>query len=434
MLLERRRRLRHPDRPVRPLPRIDLNQPAHQLALFGSVLGLLVVLVLLSVTGYQAYHFTESVKFCGLVCHQVMKPQYTAHQRSPHARVACVDCHVGSGADWYVRAKLNGIDQVYSVLTGDYERPIPVPVKDLRPAQDTCESCHWPAKSFGAVHKTVSRYLSDETNSPWKIQMLMRVGGGDPTRGPTEGIHWHMNIKNDIEYIAADEQRQVIPWVRVTDPEGRVTEYASTEQPLTPEQRAAADVRRMDCIDCHNRPSHVYRPPDQAVDAALDSGAVDRRLPYVKREAVRLLAAEYATEPEALEAIRAGLRRYYADAYPQLAAEQAAAIEQAAGAIQEIYRANMFPEMRTDWRAYADHAGHLNSDGCFRCHDGLHRSAEGRIITNDCNACHAILAQGPEAGLEGAALQPQPFQHPVDLGMDVTQLKCSQCHRGTGDQ
>jgi hypothetical protein len=241
-----------------------------------------------------------------------------------------------------------------------------------------------------------------------------------------------MNIKNEIEYIPADERRARIPWVRVTGPNGEVTEYLSTEQPPTPEQLAQQRPRRMDCVDCHSRPAHVYRAPNQAIDEAISAGVLDPSLPYLKREGVRLLMAEYATEEQALAAIEAGLAGFYAAEYPDVARERPVDIRHAVGTLQRIYAANMFPEMKADWRAHADHAGHLNSDGCFRCHDGLHRSRDGRVITNDCNACHAILAQGPPDALIGAALQEQPFRHPVDVGLeDFSGVRCSECHTGT---
>ena len=431
VLWERRRRRRRPGMAVPPLPSLDLNRPAHQLALIGGLTVVMSVVVLLSITGYRAYHFTESTQFCGLVCHQVMKPEFTAYQHSPHARVSCTQCHVGPGASWFVRSKLSGLYQVYAVATHQYPRPIPTPVKNLRPAQETCEQCHWPAKFFGAQQKTISRYLADEQNSPWRIQMLIKVGGGDPKTGATTGIHWHMNINNDIDYIAADDRREVIPWVRVTDPDGRVTEYLSAENQLPADRLARGPIRRMDCVDCHNRPAHVYHPPDQAIDQAFDAGKLDRRLPYLKREAIRLLTQPYATESEGLSAIAAGLAAFYQQGYPDLLPEQAPVIQQAVQEVQRLYAANLFPEMRVDWRVYPNHIGHLNSDGCFRCHDGLHRSAAGTVITNDCNACHTILAQGPPDALRGAPLKAQPFQHPVDVGVDVTEFKCSQCHTGT---
>ena len=429
--LERHRRQRKPGMAVPPLPRLDLNQPAHQVAVIGALTAILTVIVLLSITGFRAYQFTESSAFCGVVCHQVMKPEHTAYQYSPHARVACVQCHVGPGADWFVRSKLSGLYQVYAVAANKYPRPIPTPVKNLRPAQETCEQCHWPAKFFGAQQKTFNHVLADETNSPWQIQMLIKIGGGDPKVGATGGIHWHMNIKNDIDYIASDEQREVIPWVRVTDAEGRATEYMSTEHPLSPEQIAGASARRMDCVDCHNRPSHIFRPPDRAVEEAFETGRFDRSLPYLKREAMRLLSASYASEAQAKETIRKGLAAFYEQQYPVLYRERGVAIHQAAEEIQRIYARNFFPEMHVDWHAHPNHIGHLNAEGCFRCHDGLHRSRDGTRITNDCNACHTILAQGPPERITTMRLEAQPFEHPVDVGIDVTTVKCSECHTGT---
>ncbi len=431
VLWERRRRKRRPGATVPPLPPIDLNRPAHQAAVVSALTAIMTIAVLLSVTGYRAYHFTDSVAFCGLVCHKVMKPEHTAYQHSPHARVACVQCHVGPGASWFVRSKITGAYQVYATAFNKYPRPIPTPVKNLRPAQETCEQCHWPSKFFGAQQKTFTHYLTDEVNSPWQIQMLIKVGGGDPQVGATAGIHWHMNIKNEISYIASDERREAIPWVQVVDPEGRVTEYLSTEEPLSPGEIAKAEIRRMDCVDCHNRPSHIFYPPDRAVEQSFEAGRLDRSVPYLKREAVRLLAQPYASEDEALDAILKGLVDFYQREYPEVYRERAVAIRQATEELQQIYRRNIFTEMRVDWRSYPDHIGHLHSAGCFRCHDGLHKSREGNVITRDCNACHTILAQGPPDEVAAAPLAAQPFRHPVDVGMDVTELSCSGCHTGT---
>ncbi len=430
-LWERRRRRRRPGMVVPPLPSIDLNRSAHQIAVAGALTTFMTIVAMLSVTGYRAYHFTESVKFCGLVCHQVMKPEYTAYQYSPHARVACTQCHVGPGASWFVRSKITGAYQVYAVTFNKYPRPIPTPVKSLRPAQETCEQCHWPAKFFGAQQKTFTHYMADEHNSPWQIQMLLKIGGGDPSVGAPAGIHWHMNIKNDIYYIASDEQRETIPWVRVVEPQGRIAEYMSMESPLSPEQIVKSEVRRMDCVDCHNRPSHIFRPPDRAVEEAFETGRLERSLPYLKREAIRLLAQEYPSEEQALSAILKGLAEFYQKDYPEVYREQAVAIQQATAELQRIYSRNFFPEMRADWRAHPNHMGHLNAEGCFRCHDGLHKNREGKVLTKDCTACHTILAQGPPEEVAQAKLEAQPFRHPVDVGMDVTEFKCSQCHTGT---
>ncbi len=215
-------------------PIIDLNNPQHQNAMLIFLVGSVLLLVLATFSGYKAYNETDSVAFCGVLCHKVMSPEYTAYQNSPHARVRCVDCHVGPGADWFVRSKLSGAYQVYAVLFHKYPQPIPVPISNLRPAQETCEQCHWPERFFGAQQKKLVHFLPDKENTRWETDLLIKTGGGSPESGLTEGIHWHMNIANRVEYIATDEKRQEIPWVRMSNLKtGKVNEYVSTEKPLS---------------------------------------------------------------------------------------------------------------------------------------------------------------------------------------------------------
>ena len=430
--LERRRRKQSPGTPIPLLPRIDLNDSRQRMTLVGAMSAIAILIVLFSVTGYRAYNFTESVEFCGQVCHGVMKPEYTAYQHSPHARVACVACHVGPGAGYFVKSKISGSYQVYSVTFHKYPRPIETPVHNLRPAQETCEQCHWPAKFFGAQQKTFTHFLADEKNSPWQIQMLIKIGGGDPKAGATTGgIHYHMNIANEIDYIASDTKRETIPYVKVVHKDGTMTEYMSTENPLSPTEMAKLSPRRMDCVDCHNRPSHIYTPPDQSIDHLFETGHLDPSLPYLKREGMRLLAADYKTEDEARKAILKSLPEFYEKNYPQLYKEKAMSIRQATEALQETFAATVFPEMKTDWRVHPNHIGHLTYEGCFRCHDGLHKSRDGKVVTNRCDTCHTFLAQGPPTEVAKVRLQDQPFRHPVDVGVDVTQMKCDACHTGT---
>ncbi len=432
ILWERRRRRLYPGRPIPALPHIDLNLPKHRLVLTGVFAGALAVLVLLSVTSYRAYNFSESVQFCGEVCHGVMKPEFTAYQHSPHARVACVSCHVGPGAGWFVRSKITGVYQVYSVTFHKYSRPIETPVHNLRPAQETCEQCHWPAKFFGAQQKTFTHYLADEKNSPWQIQMLMKIGGGDPKVGATTGgIHYHMNIANEIYYIASDDKREMIPYVKIVHKDGTVVEYMSTENPLSPEEIAKRAPRRMDCVDCHNRPTHIYHAPDESIDHLFETAHLDPSLPYLKREGMRLLAGDYKTEKEGRDAVLKGLPEFYRKNYPLLAKDKAPSIQQATEALADTFSATIFPEMKTDWRVHPNHIGHLTSDGCFRCHDGLHKSRDGKVVTNRCDTCHTFLAQGTPMDVAKTPLHAQAFRHPVDVGVDVTQIKCNTCHTGT---
>lgn len=424
-LWERRRRHHLAPGEVPRHPRIDLNIPRHRRLLL-TVSGVTFVFLLMTALGtYQTYHFTESVTFCGKTCHTVMEPEHTAYLNSPHARVSCVQCHIGPGAGWFVKSKLSGSYQVYSVLADKFPRPIPTPIHNLRPAQETCEQCHWPKKFFGSAERVNNHFMADDENSPWTIRLLMKIGGGDPEHGPVGGIHWHMNIGNTVEYIATDERRQTIPWVRVTTPAGKVTVYQNEDEPLTDEQIAAAEPRRMDCIDCHNRPSHVYNPPGRAVNVAMSTGRISTKLPAIKRTAVELLTAEYATRDEALRNIEEQIRETYKDY------EDLAAVNQAVESVQQIYSNNFFPEMKVNWKAYPNNIGHTIFPGCYRCHDGKHKSNDGQVISHDCNSCHSIIAQG--AGQDLATISPQgiEFQHPVDIGEMWREMNCAECHDGS---
>ena len=428
MLVERRKlRMLQPGE-VAPYPRIDLNK-ASQRGAVAFFLSFVVVFVVLSAVGsYRAYEFTDSVQFCGQLCHSVMNPEYTAYQGSPHARVRCVDCHVGPGATWYVRSKLSGARQVYATVFHTFPRPIPSPVENLRPAQETCEQCHWPKKFHGAQLKVFTHYASDEANTPRQIRLLIRTGGGDGTNGPPTGIHWHMNISNEITYVASDDKRQVIPYIRVKDLQGRITEYRAQDSKLTPQQIAAATQRKMDCVDCHNRPTHVYIPPDRAVDQSLTAHRMDLTLPYLKQQAVAVLTATYNTTSEAMQGIATGLHNFYSTKYPDLEKTKQEQIQTAIAEVQRIYRVTTFPEMKLDWKTHPDNVGHFYSPGCFRCHDGQHVSADGKVVPKTCDTCHEVLGQ--ETGSTMASARGNtPFQHPVDLG-DLTAVSCNDCHTG----
>jgi len=427
---ERRRRRRMRPGELPRYPRLDLNVPRQRRAFIAVSVATFLFLILTALGSYRTYQFTESVAFCGTTCHTIMRPEYTAYQESPHARVACVQCHIGPGAGWFVKSKLSGAYQVYATIVDKYPRPIPAPIKNLRPAQETCEQCHWPRKFYGAAERVIPHYLPDETNSPWTIRLLLYIGGGDPAFGPAGGIHWHMNIANRIEYVATDSQRQDIPWVRVTDARGNATVYQSTVSPLTQAQLAASRPRTMDCIDCHNRPTHIYNPPLTSVNLAISTGRIDSTIPFIKRQAVRALTAPYASTAAAFSGISTGLTAFYDSAYPGRPAAATARLRRAITAVQIVYAHNFFPGMKVDWRVYPDNIGHQNSPGCFRCHDGNHASADGRTIRHGCTTCHAIVAQGPGQAAATVAATGLDFQHPVDIGGVWQTMLCSDCHHG----
>jgi nitrate/TMAO reductase-like tetraheme cytochrome c subunit len=411
----RRRQIIKSSGPLPPI-HIDLTRPRDRRLIGFFIVGAVIFLLVSAIGSYQTYHFTESVSFCGQACHGVMKPEYVTYLNGPHARVACAECHIGKGADWYVRSKLSGTYQVYATMAGKYPRPIPTPVKNLRPAQETCEECHWPKKFVGNLERTYTSFLSDETNTPFTVRMLLNVGGADPTRGPVGGIHWHMNVGNTIEYIAADEERQKIPWVRITDSQGVVTEYRTARFTNAVDK---ASIRRMDCMDCHNRPAHRYQTPNGAVNLAMALGRIDRTIPFIKSNAVYALTRAYTNETQARDGIATYLYdRYHGDAR----------VRPVINAVQQIYTNNFFPEMKASWKNYPDNIGHKDWPGCFRCHDGLHKSTDGKksIAANDCNTCHTILAQGQGAELDLLNPRGQKFKHPGD----EVDGACNDCHTG----
>ena len=339
MLLERRRRRKFLPGELPPFPKLDLNEASVRRGFLGAVGFSLFFVALSMVASYQGYQFTDSAMFCGQTCHVPMKPEFIAYEDSPHARVACAGCHVGPGATLFVRSKLSGAYQVYSVMFNKYPRPIETPIKDLRPVQAACEQCHWPLKFYGAQLKVFPHYAYDEKNTPMRIQMLIKTGGGTAEFGRATGIHWHMNIANQVWFAATDKQSQVIPWVKVRTPDGRTTEYLAKDSSLTPKQIAAIPLQTMDCVSCHARPSHKFRPPDQAVDEAFDAGQIDPTLPYLKRQAVKALIKRYSSPEQAAEGIATALDVFYRNRYPQIYSARwpqiKAAIARRAGDLQE---------------------------------------------------------------------------------------------------
>jgi hypothetical protein len=413
-------------------PSVDLNNPRHRNAAFVFIFGTILFLVLSSVGVYRAYQYTDSVAFCGLVCHKVMVPEYITYHDSPHARVKCVDCHIGPGAGWYAKSKLSGLYQVYATVAGRYPRPIPTPIKDLRPLQEECDQCHWPQQFFGAQQREFIHYLYDKGNTYWPINMLINTGGGNPGAAQASGIHWHMNIAVKVEYKARDRQKQDIPWVKVTDRlTGEVKIYEDTSRPFTKDELETAELRVMDCIDCHNRPSHAFRSPDHEVDLAIYTRRIDPAIPDIKKVAVDAMSAQYGSDEAAMDGIASAITGYFRIKYPGLYSQNGKEIANAVRETRAAFARNIFPEMRAKWSLYPDNIGHFIFRGCMRCHDGNHKDSAGSAITNDCHACHVIISQG--GGGPASALDLKTgldFVHPVDIGDAWKGGICYECHNG----
>lgn len=373
-------------------PPVDFNNPRFRrlLAFLGATTAANVVIggSLL----YGAVSYMETVSFCGETCHVVMKPEFTAYQNSPHSRVECVQCHIGPGANWFVKSKISGSWQVISVTFSLYPRPIPTPIENLRPARETCEVCHWPQK-FGADRLRVLNYYSDDEQAKHtQTVLVMHIGGGNGY----EGIHGaHMGPGVVIRYAHADKQRQKIPWVEYTGKDGKTLVFKA--QGYNGGGPGNLPVRVMDCMDCHNRPSHSYELPQRAVNRALAEGAIDASLPYVKRIALEVIQQNYQSAAESEREIPGRLRAFYEKNYPQVYSTRRTAVERSAQAALAAYSRNVFPEMRVKWGSYLNNIGHTDSDGCFRCHDERGSQPEGKTVTQDCETCHKILAQDEES-------------------------------------
>lgn len=398
--------------------RLDFKDYRQRRALVLFAAGAGVFLILSAFGSYQTYHYSESTQFCGEVCHEAMSPELTTYKRGAHARVDCVQCHVGSGAQWFIKAKINGTHQLIAYALDNYKRPIETPLKNLRPAQDTCEKCHWPEKFHGNIDITYAHILSDKKNTPYTVRMLMRVNEGQPG-GPAGGIHWHVNAGNRVEYYAVDEKRQDIPWMRVTD-----LKAGSSRVYRTPEftgEPPPSGIRVMDCMDCHNRPAHAFPAANDVVERAMATGALSSKLPALKRVAVQAMTQpDIKTTAEAAIKIADFLKAKYAG-HPELPAT--------ISEVQLLYATSIFPERKADWRVYPNNIGHKDWLGCFRCHDEKHKTSAGASVkASDCTSCHIILTQGSGASLQTLSAQGQEFKHPG--GELDPELTCSDCHNG----
>ena len=366
----RRRRL---GQPAWAWPAINLGDPTtRRIAMAIGVLTL-VNLTIVAIASVGVVHYTESDQFCGAVCHRAMMPEAVAHLVSPHSQVECVSCHVSPGAKGLISAKLNGTRQLYLYMSGTYHRPIPEPLGRIPGAADTCVHCHTAGHPNDDVTRTRLTYADDETSTESASTITMHLGA----------IHWHARPDVVVEYVAADEKRETIPYVRVTDAQGKQTEYLA--EGVT--SRPAGELHRMDCLDCHNRPAHTFGvSADHAVDTLIASGAVSRDVPFLKKALVAAVSADYASQADADAGIAKHLRDAWKSADPKVAPE----IERAVTAARELYRQNVFPDMKITWGTYMSQLGHIDAPGCFRCHDESHKSQSGAVIKQDCEQCHKM--------------------------------------------
>ena len=381
----RRRKLQKAGEIPAEYPKVDLNDKIFRHGLDIVLVATIVNLLIVATASYRGAAYMDSPEFCGKSCH-VMNPEYAAYQVSAHSHVACVECHIGSGARSYFEAKVNGTKQLIEVTIGRYPTPIPSPVTSLRPAREICEACHTPAKFVGEKLLVKSSYADDENNTLAQTVLVLHLGGED-SLSHLSGIHGvHLN---HMEYIATSKDRSTIPWVQRRNADGTETVFAASALNGAMPQ---GERRTMDCIDCHNRASHTFQTPEEAVNRAMADGAISPDLPWIHKEGLELLKATYTSQDEAKVKIPQQLNAFYATQRPDVLQAKAALVKAAANQLVAIYDRNVFPDMKVTWGTHPNNIGHMAYPGCFRCHDGDHVSKDGKTITQDCANCHNLLA------------------------------------------
>jgi hypothetical protein len=384
-IMRERRRAAGVGRDAGDWPLIDLQHAPTRNVVTGLAVLTLFNIGIIATATYESLEFVDSRTFCTGVCHTPMEPQAVAHARSVHASISCASCHVGEGPPGFLRAKLGGVRRLAAITTGNYRRPIPSPVSDLPAAAATCMHCHNREKYFGDLIRELRSYADDETNTEQITRLTLQAGGGGWEAGGPHGIHWHASPQTRVDYVATDASRETIPWVQVTDGQGNVTAYVVDG--VSPESLARGERRTMDCTDCHNRQGHLIATTlERALDEGLARGLIPKALPFARREVLAAL--------QDVDGDRAIVERRIADrlnaSYAQQVGSQGVLVAQTIAAAQRIYSGNVFSKMNVKWGTYPNNIGHTDSNGCFRCHDDLHKAKTGGVISQDCELCHKI--------------------------------------------
>ena len=391
----------------------------------------LIVVALVGVFGgIHTWEYTNSPEFCGTACH-TMPPQDTVYKESPHSNVTCEECHIGRASfmDQAIR-KTQGIKESYYQIFNLYEYPIRA--KALRPSLDTCEKCHRPETFSDDSLRLINHFGNDLENTATNVYLIMKTGGGDARQGNARGIHWHISSK--VLYYSGDELNQEIPYVRVYNEDGTYTEYTDVESGFDPSTVGESQLRQMDCVTCHNRVTHNFQSPTTSVDKAMSAGLIDPSIPLIHSKAVEVLSADYATRDEAMKAI-ADLEEDYKRNLFDYYSQNGAKIQAAVAELQAIYDRTVFHEQEIDWTTYPNNLGHIESPGCFRCHDGKHLNGEEEAIRLECNICHAIPVVAEEDDFVTSieiSNGPEPETHfnPnwINLHNQTIGPSCANCH------
>ncbi len=393
-----------------------------------AILGVLTLLLL--VGGAYGWDYTNSPAFCGTTCH-TMPPEYAAYEISPHARVACVECHIGREfIGNQIFRKAGDIGHIIATTFRTYDYPIIA--GNMRPARETCEKCHTPEKFSDDSLRVITHFQDDQKNTPSDLYLILKTGGGSKREGLGRGIHWH--IVNQVLYYATDELEQDIPYIRVYNDDGSTQEYVDVESGFDASTINDSQLREMDCITCHNRVTHRVYTPQESMDRLLSRGSIDVTIPEIHRRGMEVLSATYVSQEEALQGI-AGLDSYYNTNYPEFYRQNKDKVTAAIQLIQQVYSESVFIDQKVDWNTHPNNLGHIDAPGCFRCHDGKHLNDKQEAIRLECNLCHAIpvvaTAQDFVTKIEiSRGLEPQSHLNPnwITLHRNVFDAICSNCH------
>lgn len=365
--------------------------------IFRTVLILTLINVLfITAAGFSTMKFMDQSHFCGTACHQVMGPEWTTYQASPHARVKCVECHVGEGMQALIDSKLSGLRQMWKSVLNNYERPVPTPVHNLRPSRETCEKCHWPEKFYGHSLKVIRSYNPDKNSTPRYVTLDIKIDTGKQAN--KAGIHWHIAPENEVRYASLNDERLEMLWTEVKQKDGSFKRFTNSalKRNLEKPDGKKVSVRIMDCVDCHNRATHIYEEPEKAVDERISKGLVDRSLPYTKKVMLAAVTPNYPDKDSGMDGIATYMNGFYRHKYPDLAGQKMDHISRMIRTAREIYSRNVHPLMKVDWGTYPSFIGHKRDTGCFRCHNENLKDAEGEMISFDCTLCHSILSYGED--------------------------------------
>ncbi|MBM2814342.1 MAG: hypothetical protein HW421_1104 [Ignavibacteria bacterium] len=415
----------------RKLPIIDLNNTKHQVATLFFVVGAATMAAFSVIGTMKAYDYTNTEDFCGNTCHKVMEPVYTAYMDSPHSRVGCVKCHINPNASWSEKSKLSGISQVYSTFFNKFPKPIPTPITNLRPNEQTCEQCHWIRQFYSEKKMVFDFFTSDEKNTETKLAMHIKIGGGTQELGNNAGIHWHMIMTNEVAYYASDKERMSIPVIKSRNLQtGKEIIYRDSEVKIPDDSLKEQNFRIMDCMDCHNRQSHVFYQPNKIVNTYMSLGKIDRTIPYIKNLSVQALEGHATSRMTAYNDIKNFIWKFYDNNYPLVLREKKSSILSTIDQLNKIYLRNYFPENGVSWRKFPNNIGHLYSPGCFRCHDGNHKTPEGKVLSSDCNICHSIIEQKAPNGQVNTMNEKGEidFIHPGGIDKFIGSKLCYKCH------